>query len=62
MSYESAERELEVMDEFIESTYDPDYGWIDVWNDEAAAIAYENREQELLDDLLTEEVRVWTSK
>jgi hypothetical protein len=62
MSYESAERELEAMDEFIESTYDPDYGWIDVWNDEATAIAYENREQELLDDLLTEEVRIWTSK
>ena len=52
------ERELEAMNEFIEATFDPDYGW----QDEAAAIAYENREQELLDDLLMEEVRVWTIK
>jgi hypothetical protein len=58
MSYESTERELEAMNEFIEATFDPDYGW----HDEAAAIAYENREQELLDDLLMEEVRVWTIK
>jgi hypothetical protein len=52
------ERELEAMHEFIEATFDPDYGW----QDEAAAIAYENRDQELLDDLLMEEVRVWTIK
>jgi hypothetical protein len=58
MSYESTERELEAMNEFIEATFDPDYGW----QDEAAAIAYENRDQELLDDLLMEEVRVWTIK
>jgi hypothetical protein len=58
MSYESTERELEAMHEFIEATFDPDYGW----QDEAAAIAYENRDQELLDDLLMEEVRVWTLK
>ena len=58
MSYESAGRELESMNEFIEATFDPDYGW----QDEAAAIAYENRDQELLDDLLMEEVRVWTIK
>ena len=58
MGYESTERELEAMNEFIEATFDPDYGW----QDEADAIAYENREQELLDDLLMEEVRVWTIK
>jgi hypothetical protein len=58
MSYESTERELEAMNEFIEATFDPDYAW----QDEAAAIAYENRDQELLDDLLMEEVRVWTIK
>ena len=52
------ERELESMNEFIEATFDPDYAW----QDEAAAIAYENRDQELLDDLLMEEVRVWTIK
>jgi hypothetical protein len=58
MGYESTERELEAMHEFIEATFDPDYGW----QDEADAIAYENRDQELLDDLLMEEVRVWTIK
>jgi ABC-type ATPase with predicted acetyltransferase domain len=62
MGYESADRELESMNEFIEDNYDPDYGWIDVWHDEAAAIAYENRDQEFMEDILTEEMRIWTLK
>jgi len=31
MSYESVERELEAMHEFIEDTYDPDHAWVDAW-------------------------------
>jgi hypothetical protein len=34
MSYENTERELEAMHEFIEDNYDPDYGWIDQWDQE----------------------------
>ena len=34
MSYESVERELEAMHEFIEDTFDPDYGWVTEWEDE----------------------------
>jgi hypothetical protein len=58
MGYESADRELEAMHEFIEATFDPDYGW----HDEAAAIAYENRDQEYMEDILTEEMKIWTIK
>jgi len=58
MGYESVDRELEAMHEFIEATFDPDYGW----QDEAAAIAYENRDQEYMEDILTEEMKIWTLK
>lgn len=34
MSYETTERELEAMYEFIEDTYDPDQAWIDQWEEE----------------------------
>jgi hypothetical protein len=57
------ERELEAMSEFIEDNFDPDYGWVTEWEqDEVRAIAYENRAQELLDDMLTEDMKIWTSR
>ena len=34
MSYESVERELEAMQEFIEATHDPDYAFMDQWEEE----------------------------
>lgn len=34
MGYESVERELEAMHEFIEATHDPDYAFIDQWEEE----------------------------
>lgn len=34
MNYKIPERELEAMHEFIEDTFDPDYGWVTEWEDE----------------------------
>ena len=62
MSYESADRELESMNDFIEKKHDPDYGWIDVWDDEANAIARELQDQYKAEDILTEEMKIWTIK
>jgi hypothetical protein len=64
MSYETVGRELEAMDELMEDTHDPDYGWLDIWQDEAAALEYENREQELAQEILDDEIRmaIWTIK
>ncbi len=56
------ERELEGMHEFIEDNYDPDYGWIDIWDDEANAIARELQDQYEAEDILTQEMKIWTIK
>ena len=34
MGYETIGRELESMSELMEDTHDPDYGWIDQWEEE----------------------------
>lgn len=64
MGYETVGRELEAMSDFIEDTHDPDYGWLDIWQDEAAALEYENRKQELAQEILDDEMRIaiWTIK
>lgn len=64
MSYETVGRELEAMHEFIEDTYDPDMGWLDVWEDEKRQLQEENREQELAQEILDDEMRIaiWTIK
>lgn len=64
MSYESVERELEAMHEFIEATHDPDYAWIDIYEDEKRKLERENYEQELAEQMRDEELRIaiWTMK
>lgn len=64
MGYETVERELESMNDFIEYNYDPDYGWMDIWEDEKRQLQEDCREQELAQEILDDEMRIaiWTIK